>query len=104
MVCPKSKCLAKFRHISQVSQSRFLTISFRLRASIFLKNYLEVVIFLTKLSRTISRVFIGGEIDTKSGKTAVRQAEYIQAFAKFVREMQVQFLIDVFLDVAVVVA
>ena len=35
---------------------------------------------------------------------AVRQAEYIQPFAKFVREMQVQFLIDVFLDVAVVVA
>ena len=100
MVCPKSKGLAKFRHISQVSQSRFLTISFRLRASILLKNYLEVVIFLTKLSRTM---FIGGEIDTKSGKTAVRQAEYIQAFAKFVREMQVQFLIDVFLDVAVVV-
>ena len=28
----------------------------------------------------------------------------IQPFAKFVREMQVQFLIDVFLDVAVVVA
>ena len=35
---------------------------------------------------------------------AVRQAEYIAPFAKFVREMQVQFLIDVFLDVAVVVA
>ena len=35
---------------------------------------------------------------------AVRQAEYIQPFAKFVREMQVQFLIDVFLDAAVVVA
>ena len=34
---------------------------------------------------------------------AVIQAEYIQPFAKFVREMQVQFLIDVFLDVAVVV-
>ena len=35
---------------------------------------------------------------------AVRQTEYIQPFAKFVREMQVQFLIDVFLGVAVVVA
>ena len=34
----------------------------------------------------------------------VRQTEYIQPFAKFVREMQVQFLIDVFLGVAVVVA
>ena len=35
---------------------------------------------------------------------AVSQAEYIQPFAKFVREMQVHFLIDVFLAVAVVVA
>ena len=34
----------------------------------------------------------------------VRQPEYIQPFAKFEREMQVQFLIDVFLGVAVVVA
>ena len=32
---------------------------------------------------------------------AVRQAEYIQPFAKFIREMQVQFLIDVSLGVAV---
>ena len=29
----------------------------------------------------------------------ISQAEYIQPFAKFVREMQVQFLIEVFLDV-----
>ena len=29
---------------------------------------------------------------------AVRQTEYIQPFAKFVREIQVNFLIDVFLD------
>ena len=35
---------------------------------------------------------------------AVNQAEYIQPFAKFVREIQVHFLIDVFLGVAVVVA
>ena len=35
---------------------------------------------------------------------AVRQTEYIQPFAKFVREMQVHFLIGVFLDVVVVVA
>ena len=35
---------------------------------------------------------------------AVRQNEYIQPFAKFVREMQLQFLIDIFLGVAVVVA
>ena len=35
---------------------------------------------------------------------AVMQAEYIHPFAKFVREIQVNFLIDVFLGVAVVVA
>ena len=40
----------------------------------------------------------------KDNFDAVRQAENIQPFAKFVREMQVQFFIDVFLDVAVVVA
>ena len=35
---------------------------------------------------------------------AVRQTEYIRPFAKFEREILVQFLIDVFLGVAVVVA
>ena len=35
---------------------------------------------------------------------AVKQSEYIQPFAKFVRVMQVQFLMDFFLGVAVVVA
>ena len=40
----------------------------------------------------------------KDSLYAVRQAEYIQPFSKFVREMQAQFFIDVFLGVAVVVA
>ena len=40
----------------------------------------------------------------KDNFDAVRQTEYIKSFAKFVREMQVQFLIDVFVGVAVVVA
>ena len=35
---------------------------------------------------------------------AVRQTEYIHSFAKFVSEIQVHFLIDVFLGVAVVVS
>ena len=35
---------------------------------------------------------------------AVRQTEYIQPFAKFVSKIQVQFLIDVFLGVTVVVS
>ena len=40
---------------------------------------------------------------TENHFDAVRQAEYIQPFAKFVREIQVHFLVDVFIGVAVVV-
>ena len=41
---------------------------------------------------------------TSNNFDAVTQAEYIQPFAKFVRELQVHILIGVFFGVAVVVA